>query len=378
MHRVPSPAAPPDPDTAGRPGDRLRHDRRVPRETVHKSAPAEVLLTDAQHLGGDRYAVAARWPRDRFIERDGAVDREGPVDREVLDDREGPDPVLLAETARQAAIHLSHRFHDIPLGHPFVLGEIAVELDETLPPLRDAVLETHCRRAAGNPRRACLELDATVRAAGREAGRARVRWEAMEPRRYALLRSRGAAASGPADPGADGAVALPPALLGLRQDRDVLLAADAGRPGRWWLRLDPGHPVLFDHPSDHIPGMALVEAFRQAAGLTAVAHGTVAPDRVRDVGALAVEFTSFGEPGLPVAITAETAGTVGTVGTAGTGDMGEPEGMGEPGGLGEPGESYGGSAALRLTATQGDRTLAQARIRCGTTGHARRRTEIAC
>ncbi len=355
---------------------------------MHKSATAEVLLTDAQHLGGDRYAVAARWHRDRFIEGGGLVDRDDLVDSDALAvplDGRTLDPVLLAETARQAAIHLSHRFHDIPLGHPFVLGEISVELDETLPALTDAVLETHCRRAAGHPRRACLELDATVRAAGREAaraaGRARVRWEAMEPRRYALLRRRGATASGPADPGADGAVALSPALLGLRQDRDVLLAADAGRSGRWWLRLDPGHPVLFDHPSDHIPGMALVEAFRQAAGLTAVARGAVAPDRVRDVSALTVEFTSFGEPDLPVAITVEPAGTAGAGGAAEAGATAEPGRATEPREPGkptEPGEPYGGPAALLLTATQGDRTLAQARIRCGTTGRARRRTGIAC
>lgn len=31
------------------------------------------------------------------------------------------------------------------------------------------------------------------------------------------------------------------------------------------LRVDPTHPVLFDHAVDHVPGMLLLEAARQAA-----------------------------------------------------------------------------------------------------------------
>ena len=344
MHCVPSPAAPPDLHTPGPPGVALRYDRPVARESVHKSASTEVLLTDARHLGEDRFAVAARLPREQFITADHPG--EGAL-----------DPVLLAEAARQAAIHLSHRFHDIPLGHPFVLGEVAVELDEPLPPSADATLQARCRRTAGNPRRVCLGLDATVWAAGRAAGRARVLWEAMEPRRYAVLRKRGAAqppvVSGPAHAAAAGAAPLPPARVGLWRDRDVLLASDTERSGRWWLKLDPGHPVLFDHPSDHIPGMALVEAFRQAAGVAAT-QGAVGPARVRDIGELTVAYDSFGEPDLPVAITLEPRGA----------------------GALEPHDEH--ARLVHLTATQGDRTLARARVRCGTPGRAHRRTGAAC
>jgi 2-oxo-3-(phosphooxy)propyl 3-oxoalkanoate synthase len=34
---------------------------------------------------------------------------------------------------------------------------------------------------------------------------------------------------------------------------------------RWQLRVDTTHPSLFDHPVDHVPGMLLMEAARQAA-----------------------------------------------------------------------------------------------------------------
>ncbi|MEU9385118.1 AfsA-related hotdog domain-containing protein, partial [Streptomyces sp. NPDC048279] len=76
------------------------------------------------------------------------------------------------------------------------------------------------------------------------------------------------------------------------------MSADPARRHRWWLRLDVEHPVLFDHPSDHVPGMALMAAFRQVALVTAT-------DAARYVRSLAARFTSFGELDQPVSITAE-------------------------------------------------------------------------
>lgn len=327
MHVLPSPAphSPPS-GLLQDPWRRLRFAHRVPRESVHKSATAEVLLTDAAHLGDDRFAVAAVWHRDHFLGHRGAP---------------ASDPVLLAETARQAAIHLSHRFHDIPEGRPFVLDEVAVELDEALPPAdREPLalgLDIRCRRTAGPYRRTGLELDAVVRTAHCRPGRARVRWEVMEPRRYAVLRKRGAPASGsPGEPVP--AATRPVPTFRARRERDVLLAADTTRPDRWWLRLDPEHPVLFDHPSDHIPGMALVEAFRQAV-LVGDGRGADTPATARHVRTLITRFTSFGELNLPVSITLESAG----------GDHGA-----------------GPEPAFTLRALQGDRELASARVVCAT------------
>lgn len=345
MHVVP-PVTPHSTPAAGLlqdPWRRLRFAHRVPRESVHKSATAEVLLTDAARLGEDRFAVSAVWHRDHFLGHRGTP---------------AADPVLLAETARQTAIHLSHRFHDVPEGHPFVLDEVAVELDEALPPAAPEPLalglDVRCRRLAGPARRTSLELDAVVHTAHRRPGRAWVRWEVMEPRRYAVLRKRGAPGPGTAGgPGAvdgpapAGAVPVPTARVGVRREHDVLLAADPARPDRWWLRLDLGHPVLFDHASDHIPGMALVEAFRQAA-LVADVPGD--RDAARHVRTLTTRFTSFGELDLPVSITAET---------------GDDRGRG-------PRPSF----AIR--AVQGDRELASAHVVCATAHTDRRPVGAAC
>ncbi|WP_281275492.1 AfsA-related hotdog domain-containing protein [Saccharothrix australiensis] len=42
------------------------------------------------------------------------------------------------------------------------------------------------------------------------------------------------------------------------------MLSPVGRSDSWLPRVDRRHPVLFDHPVDHVPGMALQEAGRQA------------------------------------------------------------------------------------------------------------------
>ncbi|MER6212170.1 ScbA/BarX family gamma-butyrolactone biosynthesis protein [Streptomyces sp. NPDC001642] len=310
----------------------MNFDHCVPRESVHKSADAEVQLTDAARLDDGRFAVAAVWRRDHYLGHHG-----GPVS----------DPVLLAETARQAAIHLSHRFFGVPSGQTFVLSHLSVDLLEALPPVGDehlAVrLDVACRRPAEGARRLRLELNADVWIRHRLRARVRVCWEPMEPRRYALLRGRGAreatALSACPEPSR---VRLSPTQVGHLVERDVLVDADPLRANSWWLRLDQEHPVLFDHESDHVPGMALVEAFRQAGR---VAAGDGRPG-ASGVTLLAVEFTAFGELDAPVSITVESVCPDGTI--------------------------------FGFRAHQGGREIAHARVRCGAKAPVRARMGVAC
>src|SRR5262249_21270608 len=57
---------------------------------------------------------------------------------------------------------------------------------------------------------------------------------------------------------------LAPRAVGRKHARDVLLAP-GDQPQQWRLAVDTCHPTLFQRPNDHIPGMALLEAARQAA-----------------------------------------------------------------------------------------------------------------
>ncbi|MGW7413906.1 ScbA/BarX family gamma-butyrolactone biosynthesis protein [Streptomyces sp. NPDC054863] len=301
----------------------LSFEAPLARTAVHKAADAEVLLTDARPLGDDRFALAALWPRDHFLRHRGAGTSS--------------DPFLLVETVRQATIHLSHRFYDVPEGHPFVLCDLDFDLERSLPPRGDSplpvVLDAVCLRTTDNPRRFGMRLEVTAYADNLRIGRASLHWEAMEPSRYERVRFRnsptGKASWGSEQVAARDVTPLPPMAVGHHSDSDVLLgwdpegsgwAPDGSRaPGSsrgpdgsrgpgfsWRLRMDRDHPVLFDHQSDHIPGMVLLEAFRQAA-LAAAPRGTDPAPRLWSLATLSATFTAFGELDLPVVLRARAA-----------------------------------------------------------------------
>ena len=61
------------------------------------------------------------------------------------------------------------------------------------------------------------------------------------------------------------------------------------------LLLDPGHAFFFEHPLDHIPGLMLVEAARQAATAASHLYYGVPADSVFVLRDMAVDFAVFAE-----------------------------------------------------------------------------------
>ncbi|MET7683653.1 ScbA/BarX family gamma-butyrolactone biosynthesis protein [Streptomyces sp. NPDC005423] len=277
------------------PETRLSFTDPLPRTAVHKAADSEVLLTDARCTGKDRFTVAALWPRDHFLRHRGA---DAPS-----------DPFLLVESVRQSSILLSHRFYGIPQDHPFVLCDLDFVLEYPLPPQRDSplpvVLDAVCVPTTDNPRRFGMRLETTAYIDGLRIGRASLHWLAMAPKAYQRVRFRGAPAETEGARGEEAqATPLPPRAVGHCHDRDVLLGWEPdgvqGSDQSWRLRINRDHPVLFDHTSDHIPGMLLLEACRQAALVGT--PGTTDPLRK-----LSATFTSFGELSRPVTLHARQA-----------------------------------------------------------------------
>ncbi|WP_190180020.1 ScbA/BarX family gamma-butyrolactone biosynthesis protein [Streptomyces naganishii] len=255
-------------------------ERTVPQELVHKTAAGEVLLTDAVRVRPGHFYLAVRTPGGHGLYGPDAAGRT--------------DPTLFVEMLRQAAIYLSHRFYGVPLDHPFVFCGLDFDVPPPAPDdIHDdaVVLEVHCRETKERtPKRAAMSLRARLLSSGGVRATGSVTWQAVDSARYSALRTRGAGGTPPPAAGTAVTVAPPgarvmrPELVGREDELDVVVAeltspdgATAGEePGQdavaglepgevWALHVDQSHPVFFDHPSDHVPGMLLLEAVRQAS-----------------------------------------------------------------------------------------------------------------
>ncbi|MFJ7150964.1 ScbA/BarX family gamma-butyrolactone biosynthesis protein [Streptomyces sp. NPDC100445] len=236
----------------------------VPRELVHKLAESEVLLRGCRTVAPDTFVVTARWPADHPFYR--------PV-------HGLHDPLFAAESIRQAVPLLSHAAYEAPFGH----RQSWAHYRQTLFPAAlaggttaDPELRVSCTdvvRRAG--RLASLTMRVGMVRDGLPLGSAELAFHNHPPAIYRRLRGRYAdleqatARAVPMEP------PVAPGEVARRRPADVVLSA-TGEPGRSRLRVDLSHSVLFDHPVDHVPGMLLLEAARQAAHRAAHPEAMVA------------------------------------------------------------------------------------------------------
>ncbi|MGY1502787.1 ScbA/BarX family gamma-butyrolactone biosynthesis protein [Streptomyces sp. QTS52] len=272
------------------------------RELVHRSSVSEVFVTDGLHTGGAEFVVAAQWPRDHALYH---PDENGRY-----------DPLLFAETLRQAHFYAAHTFFGVPLGHRFVGQDLSFEITDPAAlrvgaaPLA-VLLDGTWEWQGGTPaRRAGARMDVSLVVDGRVCGRGHARGLIVDERRYGLLRRRAAEAAGVGEapvghgPEAVADTALvPPHRVGRQRRKDCVLERVAtGAPDRQWrLRSDQDHAILFDHPTDHVPLMVMLEGFRQLGHLTVheSAQGAAAGEEFVLSG-LALDCAAFGELGAPV------------------------------------------------------------------------------
>ncbi|MDI5972780.1 ScbA/BarX family gamma-butyrolactone biosynthesis protein [Streptomyces sp. SL13] len=300
---VPTPAPPGTPQPP-------RHDfptltTTVPRQYVHRAAVSEVFLTNWETDGTDGFIVGAQWPRGHalFSPRYGQQ-----------------DPLLLAETIRQAGALLAHAKFDVPLGHHFLMWDLSYTAVPgtlgTAPLPTDLTLRVTCHDVTRRGTQlSSLRYRAEVWRGALRIAVGSAGYNCTSAAVYRRIRGER-----PTVCGTQPTVPLPPHAVGHTDRRDVVLtdpsdgpfgvdvaplAAHAartgiGRPrGTWRLRVDTTHPVYFDHPQDHVPGMLLVEAARQAAQVL------LGPGPVHPV-ALHSTFERYAELTAPCWIEAET------------------------------------------------------------------------
>lgn len=241
----------PDPPTGIGTGG-LTFEYTIPRHLVHRAAVSEVLLTDLHEADEHTFHVGAQWPRDHGYYRLRGDDH---------------DPVLLAESIRQAALLIAHRVFEVPLDRHFLTRHQSFRvLPEALAlgsRPADILLVVSCRDVVGAPRRVRgMRMEIDCYRDRTWIGSGEVSWSCTGPAAYARLRGDRCGAA----PAACGELPVPvrPGSVGRDRDRDVAIGMGT-EPGSWPLRVNPAHAVLFDHPVDHVPGMVLLEAARQAA-----------------------------------------------------------------------------------------------------------------
>lgn len=231
---------------------------KFPRQLVHRSDPEDVFPTGWTRQTDTQFSVSARWPCvHRFF---------APVAGRYQ------DPLLIAETMRQTTMLLAHAEFDVPVGDQFVMwelgyisspGRLALDAHPEYPggPW-DITVDVSCSRIRRRGRGiGSMDLELLLHRSGSRIATGGGRISCTSAKVYERLRADRLAVNGVPVPLLP---AVAPHEAGRTSERDVVLAPTA-RQGVWQLRLDTGHPTLFGRPNDHVPGILLLEAARQAA-----------------------------------------------------------------------------------------------------------------
>jgi 2-oxo-3-(phosphooxy)propyl 3-oxoalkanoate synthase len=271
----------------------LRWDRTIARNLVHRDSIHEVFVVD--YAWNDPHMrVAVQVPASHAFYGVDAGRRR--------------DVTLLTEVLRQACLAAAHAGIGVDLGDRFLLDHVEIALsarpEEYAYERPRPANMTVTVKARSNRNRAgrvqSVDFEATVTeclfGADLQVGSGSLRARVVSSMVYArMVNARKRAFSLDTPSTSD----VGPGAVGRFHDYDVLLTGivKSAHSVRAQLRSDPTHPVLIEHDTDHVPGLMLVEAARQAACLMGIAtegdacvHATfaamVALDRLKTVCAL--------------------------------------------------------------------------------------------
>lgn len=269
---------------------RVTFDHTIPQALVDRGDPTTVLVTSWVREG-DRLTAGAVWPR-----LGGYY---------ALPDPTRHDPLLVLETGRQCALLAAHVVADIPLATMQIMHELRFEAVPAHLAVGSRPTEVRTRvecvrTEPGNSSIVQMDLAMELRRGDAVVGRVSGRCVVPPERLYKRVRGRDpekiVIPTGPvADP-------VAPELVGRTLARDVVLSPDPlGRPAVYALRIDTEHPNFFDNPTDHTPGMLLMESMRQAV----VAESG---DPARLPVSARARFTTFVELDAPADVVVERVG----------------------------------------------------------------------
>ena len=297
--------------------------RTVDRTMLHRSALSEVFLTDCRPVDAERYVAGAQLPPWHAHYGDHPT-----ADRLV-------DPMLLLECCRQAETYGGHAYFGVGFGTKFVLLDWSMTLTgaglPTRPGPAELVIEVTTRghrRVGGTLRGVTYEM--AMHAGDDAVGQVHIGVAYLAEDVYRELRGRHRIGIPPTSTVLAGRGAprwwadrspVPPALVGRTNPANVLLLDPvvAGDGVTAAVRPAVDNPSMFDHAQDHLPGMVMTDAARQAAVLALGDLHGLAPAHLAMVG-MRASFSTYAELDAPTTVHArggtDVPGPDGARGTA--------------------------------------------------------------
>lgn len=254
----------------------VNYSQTIARELVHKRAIGEVLVTavTGQQQG---WICHAQLPRQHHFHTDTTACQQA-----------YHDPLLVMEAFRQACIAASHLFYDVPMDarHTVRYYEFSV-VDLTALRRDTTALNLEFNIAVRKEFRQGLEVGAVVTHDGTKVMEFTAAFGWMSGTQWESFRDGASWEPVPSPLPAE------PARVGRTDPRNVVIGEPIGTAdgASAPIVVDLGHPTIFDHPLDHLPGGLIIEACRQ---LALSVMGPRAPS-VTGLASLRCDYTSFTE-----------------------------------------------------------------------------------
>lgn len=266
----------------------VSYQQPIRRELTHRAAVSEVFVTSLATRSAGRFVAGAQLPRMHAYYGDHLG---VPGARHDL--------LAVMETARQAAIALTHEFYAVPLDSVFLVRTfngtgMPGPAWPAGPDPADLVLEIEIVNLHGAGAGLCgLEVVLDISCAGVPLATVDGSFSWLPRTEWPGLRTvfREKLGLGPTPGAVVTAERADPAAVGRRDPRNVVVGP-LTRRNTAPLAVDPGHPFLFDHRLDHFPGSALLEAARQTA-LLRFAPGNPEPAQLIAVRSRFDRFTEL-------------------------------------------------------------------------------------
>ncbi|HEX8066853.1 MAG TPA: AfsA-related hotdog domain-containing protein [Thermoleophilaceae bacterium] len=274
--------------------------RTVDPQVVWTLSPEQTFVTDwSFDAEREEFRIGARLPRSHLRFSDTA----NPY----------PDVCLLTQVVAQAGVIVVAELLDVPLDSTFLLRRFAATLD----PLENNRLgpdatrysmktdrETTFFKVRRTGRPPTASMITACELEGRPCGQLEVQGIWVYEDKYELFRRAGgggdeARAAEPYD--TSGLEPEPQSGRSLPRNVAIAVLREAGEPAAYetTVLVDQTDPTFYERPLDHVPGLLLLDAAKQATTAAVCRERSVDPSRVA-IHFAEFEFSRFAELSAPV------------------------------------------------------------------------------